>query len=72
VANKLILESGVPIAAPSANLSGRPSPTAARHVWEDLSGRIDAVLFSEDCEKGVESTVVDLSKTPRYCFAPAA
>lgn len=58
VACALIERAGVPIAAPSANLSGRPSPTTARHVIEDLDGRVDAILCGEDCRVGVESTVV--------------
>ncbi len=53
--------SGVPIAAPSANRSGRPSPTTYRHVLEDLTGRIDAVIKSSPCQVGVESTVLDLT-----------
>lgn len=52
---------GVPIAAPSANRSGRPSPTTLRHVLEDLAGRIDAVLDGGACRLGLESTVLDLS-----------
>lgn len=61
VALNLIEESGCPIAAPSANLSGRPSPTSADHVIEDLKGRIDAIIISDDCEFGIESTVVDMT-----------
>ncbi|MFU8794208.1 MAG: L-threonylcarbamoyladenylate synthase, partial [Dethiobacteria bacterium] len=61
VALDLIRMSGVPIAAPSANRSGRPSPTSYRHVLEDLAGRIDAVIKDDDCSIGVESTVIDLS-----------
>lgn len=53
--------SGVPIAAPSANRSGRPSPTTYRHVLEDLTGRIDAVIKSSPCKVGLESTVLDLT-----------
>ncbi len=61
VALALIKESGVPLAAPSANRSGYPSPTTGRHVWEDLGGRIDAILESGPTGIGVESTVLDLS-----------
>jgi len=57
----LIKASAVPIAAPSANRSGKPSPTSFRHVIEDLSGRIDAVIKSEDCIVGIESTVLDMT-----------
>lgn len=61
VARDLILQSGVPVAAPSANVSGSPSPTRAEHVWQDLNGRIDAVLDGGPCKVGIESTVLDLS-----------
>ena len=61
VASALITEAGVPIAAPSANLSGRPSPTSARHVCDDLDGRIDAIIGGADCQVGIESTVVDMT-----------
>lgn len=54
----LIAESGVPLAAPSANLSGSPSPTTAEHVMNDMYGRIPAVINGGDCEAGVESTVI--------------
>lgn len=58
VANALIAKAGVPIAAPSANLSGKPSPTRAAHVIADLDGKIDAILTAGACEIGVESTIV--------------
>ena len=61
VARQLIRESGLPLAAPSANLSGSPSPTTAGHVMTDLSGRIAAVVDGGECEVGLESTVVDVS-----------
>lgn len=57
----LIRESGVYIAAPSANLSGRPSPTTAHHVAEDMNGRIDAIIDGGPVGIGIESTIVDLS-----------
>ena len=60
VAHRLIELAGVPIAAPSANLSGKPSPTTARHVIEDMSGRIDCILDGKDAEVGVESTVISI------------
>ncbi len=59
VARALIAAAGVPVAAPSANRSGRPSPTTAAHVVADLGGRVDAVVDGGRCEVGVESTVVD-------------
>ncbi len=68
-ANKTALDiinsSGLPLAAPSANTSGRPSPTTAAHVVADLDGKIDAVVMGEECTVGVESTVVSLVGTPR-------
>lgn len=60
VARAVIQAAGVPLAAPSANRSGRPSPTRFSHVWEDLNGRVDAILDGGDCPVGVESTVVSL------------
>ncbi len=61
VALALIKVAAVPIAAPSANLSGRPSPTTAKHVWVDLNGKIDAIIDGGPTEIGVESTVLDLT-----------
>ncbi len=58
VARALIEEAGVPVAAPSANTSGRPSPTAAEHVIDDLYGKIDAVIDGGEAEIGLESTIV--------------
>lgn len=60
IARALISAAGVPIAAPSSNLSGRPSPTRAEHVIADLDGRIDAIIDGGACSVGVESTVVEL------------
>lgn len=61
VALALIRQSGCPIAAPSANLSGRPSPTKWEHVYQDLSGAIDVILQGEPCRVGIESTVLDMT-----------
>lgn len=61
VARALIKAAGVPIAAPSANLSGKPSPTKARHVINDMIGRIDGIIDGGDCNVGVESTIVDFT-----------
>jgi len=58
---KLIKAVGDPLAAPSANLAGRPSPTSYQHVLNDLSGKIDAVIKATHCRIGVESTVLDLT-----------
>ena len=62
IARQIIRHAKVPVAAPSANLSGKPSPTAAKHVIEDLSGKIDAIVVSDDCTVGVESTVIFIGK----------
>lgn len=60
IARALIKAAGVPVAAPSSNLSGRPSPTLAEHVIADMSGRIDAIIDGGACSVGVESTVVEI------------
>jgi L-threonylcarbamoyladenylate synthase len=70
VALALIRESGCPIAAPSANLAGKPSPTSAEHVLDDLGGRIDAVLDAGPTVVGVESTVLDLTVDPPQVLRP--
>jgi L-threonylcarbamoyladenylate synthase len=62
IAVKLIHLSQKPIAAPSANLSGRPSPTTAQHVFDDLNGRVQCILDGGACEVGLESTVVDVNR----------
>lgn len=61
IARTLIRESGVFIAAPSANSSGRPSPTKASHVVEDLSGKIEMIIDGGSCDIGLESSIIDLS-----------
>ena len=70
VALALIKESNCPIAAPSANLAGKPSPTTAKHVFDDLSGRIDAILDAGSTSIGVESTVLDVSVDPPLLLRP--
>jgi L-threonylcarbamoyladenylate synthase len=72
VALELIRRAGVPIAAPSANLFGHVSPTTAAHVLEDLDGRIDAVLDAGPALHGVESTVLDVSRSPMRIYRPGA
>ncbi|OCL25661.1 threonylcarbamoyl-AMP synthase [Orenia metallireducens] len=62
IALKLIKETGLPLAAPSANLSGKPSPTLVEHVIEDLAGRIAGIVDGGQTGLGVESTVIDLSR----------
>lgn len=70
VAHEIIKRSGLPLAAPSANLSGSPSPTTAEHVLLDLDGRIDAVVVSGRADVGVESTVVTLCTDPPRLLRP--
>ncbi len=66
ITRKIIALAGVPLAAPSANLSGKPSTTTAAHVLHDHNSRIDAIVDGGPCRVGVESTIVDLSEgTPR-------
>jgi L-threonylcarbamoyladenylate synthase len=72
VARALIAAAGVPVAAPSANLFSRPSPTTAAHVLSDLDGRIDLVLDGGPADVGVESTVLDLTSTPPRILRPGA
>ena len=69
-ARRIIEISGVPLAAPSANASGKPSPTKASHVIQDLDGRIDAVVDGGECSVGVESTVVTLATEPPTLLRP--
>ncbi|GEL08389.1 L-threonylcarbamoyladenylate synthase [Salisediminibacterium halotolerans] len=66
----LITAADLPLAAPSANRSGRPSPTSARHVYDDLNGRIPVVLDGGETGVGVESTVVDATQTPVMILRP--
>lgn len=70
VAQAVILQAGCPLAAPSANRSGSPSPTNAGRVMEDMQGRIAAVLDGGSCEVGVESTVIDMSGDPPRLLRP--
>lgn len=72
VAFELILQAGVPIAAPSANVFGHISPTTATHVLDDLDGRIDAVLDAGPTLHGVESTVLDPCRNPMVIYRPGA
>lgn len=69
-AQRLISAAGTPIAAPSANRSGKPSPTAAGHVLEDMNGRIPLILDGGDCAVGVESTVVDMTGEIPHILRP--
>ena len=68
----IIKKSGLPLAAPSANVSGKPSPTSALHVESDLDGVIDAIFYGDECEVGVESTVVSFTEEPPRLLRPGA
>jgi len=70
VARALIAASGTPIAAPSANVSGRPSPTLASHVYEDLAGRIDMIIDGGSVGLGLESTIIDTTCEPPMILRP--
>ena len=70
VTRAIIEAAGVPVAAPSANTSGRPSCTTAAHVREDMDGRIDGVVDGGPCRVGVESTIVDLTCNPPRLLRP--
>ena len=69
-AQKLIKYSGGYIAAPSANTSGKPSPTVAKYVEEDMMGRIDAIIDGGEVGIGLESTIIDLTVTPPQILRP--
>lgn len=71
-ARAVIQAAGVPLAAPSANLSGKPSPTTAQHVMRDMSGRIPMILDGGECEVGLESTVIDLTGDVPVLLRPGA
>ena len=64
IAMELIKKSGVPIAAPSANTSGKPSPTKGEHVIEDLDGKVDMILDGGEVGLGLESTIIDVTDKP--------
>ncbi len=72
VANALIRTFGKPIAAPSANISGRPSPTCAKYVIEDLCGHVDMIIDGGQCEIGLESTIVKIDGDNLTLLRPGA
>ncbi|MHB1151517.1 MAG: L-threonylcarbamoyladenylate synthase [Eubacteriales bacterium] len=72
VAHDLIVAAGVPIAAPSANISGSPSPTTLRHVIQDMAGRVDIIIDGGESEIGLESTVVAISGSEIKLLRPGA
>lgn len=72
IAQSLILAAGIPIAAPSANLSGKPSPTCAAHVIDDLTGRVDMIIDGGSCDIGLESTIIKLDGDDAILLRPGA
>ncbi len=70
VTREIIRLAGVPIAAPSANISGKPSTTTAQHVFDDHAGKIPLIVDGGPCSVGVESTIVDLTETPARLLRP--
>lgn len=70
ITRKIIALSGVPIAAPSANISGKPSTTTAQHVYHDHQGKIPMIVDGGPCRVGVESTIIDLTETPPRLLRP--
>ena len=72
IARQLIKEAGIPIAAPSANISGRPSPTKAEHVHEEMDGRVSGMILGGNSDFGLESTVVDLTQEIPMILRPGS
>ncbi len=72
VMNALISNAQLPLAAPSANTSGKPSPTNAKRVIEDLYGKVDAIIDGGECSYGLESTVIDTTSKPFTILRPGA
>lgn len=70
VTRAIIAAAGTPVAAPSGNTSGRPSPTCARHMMEDMMGKIDGIVDGGPCAVGVESTILDLTVQPPRLLRP--
>lgn len=70
IALSLIRKAGVPVAAPSANVSGKPSPTTAQHVYNDMYGKIELILDGGKTDVGIESTIVDCSVEPPLLLRP--
>ena len=72
IARSLIRLAKTPIAAPSANTSGRPSPTQAEHVWEDLNGKVNAIIDGGPVGIGLESTIIDVTGSVPMILRPGA
>lgn len=70
VTREIIRQAGVPVAAPSANISGKPSTTTAQHVLDDHNGKLPLIVDGGPCRVGVESTIVDLSENPPRLLRP--
>lgn len=70
IAREIIKQAGVPIAAPSANISGRPSPTKADHVYEEMNGRVSGIVLGGDSNFGLESTVLDVTTDTPMILRP--
>lgn len=72
ICQSIISKSGIPLAAPSANRSGSPSPTTYSHVLSDLNGKIDAIIMGDNCTFGIESTVVAINENEARLLRPGA
>ena len=72
IAREIIKQAGVPIAAPSANVSGRPSPTKADHVYEEMNGRVSGIVLGGDSNFGLESTVLDVTTDTPMILRPGS
>jgi L-threonylcarbamoyladenylate synthase len=70
MAHAFLEASDRPVAAPSANISGRPSPTKGQHVLEDMLGKVDAILIADESDVGLESTVIDMTTEPPTVYRP--
>lgn len=71
VCRAILTAADLPVAAPSGNTSGRPSPTTAQHMLEDMDGKIDGIVDGGPCTVGVESTIIDLTVMPPRLLRPA-
>lgn len=72
IAKAILEDCQLPIAAPSANISGRPSPTRAKHVYEEMNNRVDGIILGGDCIFGLESTVLDLTNDTPIILRPGS
>ena len=72
IARELLKEVKLPIAAPSANISGRPSPTRGKHVYKEMNNRVDGIILGGDCIFGLESTVLDLTNDIPVILRPGS